>query len=159
MFGVPMKERAERVTEIVTTLKAAFSGEPFEYRGRTVQVTPEPLRVGRPEHHPRRQQRSRRRGGRRASPTASCLLCLRSGQFYRDEVQQLGRPDPGRVPIGENRTVFLAEDPAKAWEQMGPYFLHEANSYGAWQAEDDVASPYRTSRTSRRYERPGSTSS
>ena len=27
---------------------------------------------------------------------------------------------------------------------MGPYFLHETNAYGAWQAQDDVASPYRT---------------
>src|ERR1700683_1545984 len=37
MFGVPKNERAKRVTEVVATLKAAFSGEPFEFRGRTVQ--------------------------------------------------------------------------------------------------------------------------
>jgi hypothetical protein len=29
---------------------------------------------------------------------------------------------------------------------MAPYFLHETNTYGAWQAQDDVASPYRTAR-------------
>src|SRR5262245_42003367 len=33
MFGVPMTERVQRVTEAVMTLKAAFAGEPFEYRG------------------------------------------------------------------------------------------------------------------------------
>jgi hypothetical protein len=27
---------------------------------------------------------------------------------------------------------------------MAPCFLHETNSYGTWQAQDDVASPYRT---------------
>jgi hypothetical protein len=27
---------------------------------------------------------------------------------------------------------------------MGPYFLHETNAYGTWQAQDGVASPYRT---------------
>src|SRR5215831_17312058 len=42
MFGVPMNERAMRVTETVDTLKAAFTGEPFSFRGRTVHVTPAP---------------------------------------------------------------------------------------------------------------------
>ena len=64
--------------------------------------------------------------------------------FYRDEVQQLGRPDPGPSPVGENRTVALAEDVDRGWQQMAPFFLHETNAYGAWQAQDDIASPYRT---------------
>src|SRR5207253_189725 len=63
--------------------------------------------------------------------------------FYRDEVQRLGRPDPGPSPISDNQTVALAKDPDAAWEQMGPFFLHETNAYGAWQAQDDVATPYR----------------
>lgn len=143
MFGVPMQERGERVTEMVTTLKAAYSGKPFEYRGRTVQVTPEPLRVGGPSII---LGGSSAPAARRAARIADGFLpsVPEVWPFYRDEVQKLGRPDPGECPIGENRTVFLAGDPAKAWEQMGPYFLHEANSYGAWQAEDDIASPYRT---------------
>ncbi|MEV6510654.1 LLM class flavin-dependent oxidoreductase [Streptomyces sp. NPDC051642] len=48
MFDVPMKERAKRVTEVVTTLKSAFTGEQFSYRGRTVRVTPAPYRPGDP---------------------------------------------------------------------------------------------------------------
>ena len=62
--------------------------------------------------------------------------------FYRDEVQKLGRPDPGPSPIGANQVVALAEDPEEGWEQMAPYFLHETKAYGAWQAQDDVAAPY-----------------
>ncbi|MBK3579792.1 hypothetical protein JHN63_39590 [Streptomyces sp. MBT65] len=27
---------------------------------------------------------------------------------------------------------------------MAPYFLHETNAYGVWQAQDDVAAPFRT---------------
>src|SRR3989440_7656731 len=38
MYDVPMRERGKRVTEVVTTLKSAFAGEPFEFRGRTVHV-------------------------------------------------------------------------------------------------------------------------
>ena len=26
---------------------------------------------------------------------------------------------------------------------MSPFFLHETNAYGAWQAQDDLATPYR----------------
>src|SRR4029079_12597594 len=48
MYGVPMRERGKRVTEVVKTLKAAFTGRPFEYRGRTVHVTPGPYRTGGP---------------------------------------------------------------------------------------------------------------
>ena len=64
--------------------------------------------------------------------------------FYRDEMQKLGRPDPGPSPIGQNRTVALAEDAEKGWAHMAPFFLHETNAYGTWQAQDNVASPYRT---------------
>src|SRR4029077_8408468 len=42
LYGVPMHERAQRVTETVATLRAAFNGESFEFRGRTVHVTPPP---------------------------------------------------------------------------------------------------------------------
>jgi alkanesulfonate monooxygenase SsuD/methylene tetrahydromethanopterin reductase-like flavin-dependent oxidoreductase (luciferase family) len=143
MFGVPMSARAQRVTETVATLKAAFAGEPFEFRGRTVQVTPAPYRPGGP---------SIMLGGS-SEPAARRAARIADGfipsvpdvwDFYRDEVQRLGRPDPGPSPIGENRTVALAKDADRGWEQMAPFFLHETNAYGAWQAQDDIASPYRT---------------
>ena len=142
MFGVPMNERAKRVTEVVTTLKAAFTGEPFDYRGRTVHVTPEPYRAGGPGIT---LGGSSEAAARRAARIADGFLpsVPEVWEFYRDEVQVLGRPDPGPSPIGQNRTVALAEDVEKGWELMGPYFLHEANAYGTWQAEEGVASPYR----------------
>jgi hypothetical protein len=40
--------------------------------------------------------------------------------------------------------VALAEDPEEGWERMAPFFLHETNAYGGWQAQDDVAAPFRT---------------
>ncbi len=143
MFGRTMSERAERVTEVVTTLKAAFAGEPFEYRGRTVQVTPRPHRPGGPGIS---------LGG--SSPAAARRAARLHVGFlpsipdvwpaFRNEVQTLGRPDPGPCPIGRNRIVALARDPEQGWAEMGPYFLHEMNAYGAWQAQDDTGSPYRS---------------
>ena len=141
MYGVSLKERPKRVTEMVQTLKAAFSGEPFEFRGRRVKVTPAPLRPGGP---------SILLGGS-SEPAARRAARIADGfvpsvpevwDFYRDEVQKLGRPDPGPPMFGATRTVMLAEDPEEGWRQMGPYFLHETNAYGAWRSEAEVASPY-----------------
>src|SRR5580693_6181526 len=49
MFGVPMHERPRRTTESIQVLQAAFRGQPFEFRGRTVQITPPPYRPGGPQ--------------------------------------------------------------------------------------------------------------
>jgi alkanesulfonate monooxygenase SsuD/methylene tetrahydromethanopterin reductase-like flavin-dependent oxidoreductase (luciferase family) len=131
MYGVPMKERVARVTEVVSTLRAAFSGEPFEYRGRTVQVTPAPFRPGGP---------TITLGGS-SEPAARRAARLGVGflpsipevwAFYREEVQTLGGADPGPSPIGQVRTVAVAEDPERGWAELGPYFLHETNAYGEW---------------------------
>src|SRR5262249_54258422 len=42
MFGADIHRRPALVREAVETLKAAWTGEPFEFRGRTVQVHPRP---------------------------------------------------------------------------------------------------------------------
>jgi alkanesulfonate monooxygenase SsuD/methylene tetrahydromethanopterin reductase-like flavin-dependent oxidoreductase (luciferase family) len=138
-----MNERVKRVTETVHTLKAAFSGAPFEYHGRTVHITPAPYTALGPQVV---LGGSSEGAARRAARIADGFMpsIPEVWDFYRDEVQQLGRPDPGPSPIGKNRIVALADDAEKGWEQMEPFFLHETNSYGAWQAQDDVGSPYRT---------------
>jgi len=141
MFGVPPNERGRRVTEVVRVLRGAFSGEPFEFRGRTVHITPGPYRPGGP---------SIMLGGttepaaRRAARIADGFVPSdpKAWEFYRDEMQELGRPDPGPQQIGLGTTVALAEDKEKGWEEMAPFFLHETNAYGAW-AQPGIPSPYR----------------
>jgi alkanesulfonate monooxygenase SsuD/methylene tetrahydromethanopterin reductase-like flavin-dependent oxidoreductase (luciferase family) len=142
MYGVPMNERGKRVTEVVTTLKAAFTGEPFDYRGRVAQVTPAPYRPGGPSIT---MGGSGEAAARRAARIADGFLpsVPEAWPFYQDELAKLGRPDPGPCPIGANRTVALAEDSDKGWDQMAPYFLHEMNAYGEWLARNDGAGPYR----------------
>jgi alkanesulfonate monooxygenase SsuD/methylene tetrahydromethanopterin reductase-like flavin-dependent oxidoreductase (luciferase family) len=131
MYGVPMSERGARVTEVVETLRAAFSGEPFEYRGRTVCVTPAPYRTGGPGII---LGGSSEAAARRAARIADGFLpsVPEVWAFYADELSRLGRPDPGPCPVGANRSVALAKDPDEGWEQMAPFFLHEMNAYGEW---------------------------
>jgi alkanesulfonate monooxygenase SsuD/methylene tetrahydromethanopterin reductase-like flavin-dependent oxidoreductase (luciferase family) len=142
MYGVPMGERAARVTEMVATLKAAFTGEPFELRGRRVRVTPAAYRPGGPGII---LGGSSEAAARRAARIADGFIPSVPDvwDFYRDEVQVLGGPDPGPSVIPETRIVALAEDADEGWEQMAPYFLHETNAYGTWQAQEGVATPYR----------------
>ena len=142
MYGDPMTERTHRVTETVKALKEAFTGEPFEFRGRTVRVTPAPFRKGGPALI---LGGSSDAAARRAARIADGFLPTVAGPWdaYRDEMAKLGKADPGPCPIGEHVTVALADDPERAWKQMGPFFLHETNAYGHWLAENDSAGPYR----------------
>lgn len=141
LFGVPMAERVPRLVETVSVLQAAFRGEPFEHRGRTVQVTPGPYREGGPALL---LGGSSDAAGRRAARLGLGFLPAvpEVWDAYRDEVVALGRSDPGPCPITRNRTVALAEDPEQGWAEVGPYFLHETNAYGGWRAQAGVESPY-----------------
>lgn len=141
MYGVPMKERSNRVTETVATLKSAFTGEPFEFRGRPVHVTPGPYQPGGPKII---LGGSSEVAARRAARIGDGFIpsVPEVWVFYRDEVQKLGGVDPGPYALGGNQVTALAVDPAKGWEEMAPFFLHETNAYGEWNAQSDVDSPY-----------------
>ena len=141
MYGVPSSERAARLTETLQTLQAAFTGEPFEYRGRTVRVTPAPDRAGGPGLM---LGGSSEVAARRAARLGVGFIPVSAEvwEFYRDEVQQLGGADPGESIVGENYTLALFDDVERGWEQLGPYFLHETNAYGAWQQESNADAPF-----------------
>ena len=142
MFGVPLKERPKRMTRLLETLKQAWTAEPFDYEGRTVQVTPAPLREGGP---PLTMGGSSEGAARRAARIADGFLPSepRFWDYYVDELAKLGKPDPGPHFAGSNQTTYLAEDVEKGWEELGPYFLHESTSYGTWGETAGVANPYK----------------
>lgn len=141
MYGVPSSERATRLTETLDTLRGAFGGEPFEYRGRTVQVTPAPHREGGPGLM---LGGSSEAAARRAARLGMGFIPVSAEiwEFYRDEVQQLGGDDPGPSMVGANYIVALHDDVERGWEELGPYFLHETNAYGAWQRESNSQTPF-----------------
>lgn len=70
MFGIGLPERRRRVIGAVEVCRQAWTGEPFEFHGRTVTVTPPPAqRPGVPITLA--AQSKPRRAGRLTSPTAS----------------------------------------------------------------------------------------
>ena len=122
---------------MVQTFQSAFSGEPFEYRGRTVQVTPAAhgpgpgLLLG----------GSSAAAARRAARLGVGFLPS-TGEIweaYRSGCAEFGRPDPGSWLGGDTSFIHVAHDVERAWQQIGRHAMHEANSYGKWMAEAGIA--------------------
>ena len=142
MFDVPLAERPGRVVEVVKTLKAAFRGQPFEYRGRQVHITPPPFRPGGPPVLLAVEQPSRCSTGAR---TADGFVPIDPNVWdaFRDEVKRLGRPDPDPARSGFPRSSRWPRTPTKDGTTWAQSFLHEMNAYGAWQAQANVSTPDR----------------
>jgi alkanesulfonate monooxygenase SsuD/methylene tetrahydromethanopterin reductase-like flavin-dependent oxidoreductase (luciferase family) len=156
MFGVPIKERVKRVVEMVATLKGAFSGKPFLYRGRTVHVTPEPFRTGGPKVI---LGGSSEPAARRAAHIADGFQPTHDAcwGFYRDEMVKLGKADPGPKVSQESSVHVLGRNPAGDWDERASFFLHETNAYGKWREEAqnpgqyDVVDDYTALKATGRY--------
>ena len=40
------------------------------------------------------------------------------------------------MPDNDTHMTFVAEDPDKAWDELGQYFFNEASVYAKWQTSD-----------------------
>ena len=137
MFGVPLSERAARTTETLKTLQAAAKGEPFEFRGETVRVTPRPVT---PSGPPLMLGGSTVPAARRAARFGVGFLppSQEIWEAYRSGCIEFGHPDPGDWLGGDTSFIHLAEDVERGWEQIGPYAMHESNCYGEWMLESGI---------------------
>lgn len=137
MFGVPMSERATRTTEMVRTLKQAWAGEPFEFRGRTACVRPVPVQPGGP---PVSLGGSVEAAARRAARIADGFIpsMPELWAFYADECVKVGKPDPGPYLGGDTSVIHVATDVDAGWAELAPYAMHEVNAYGEWAAQTGI---------------------
>jgi alkanesulfonate monooxygenase SsuD/methylene tetrahydromethanopterin reductase-like flavin-dependent oxidoreductase (luciferase family) len=138
MFDRRLSDRAKLTTEAVEVLRQAFTGEPFDYRGRTVRVTPTPAQPGGPKIS---LGGSTEPAARRAARIADGFMPSSAAiwDFYRDECAKQGKEDPGPHPGGSTDFVHLSEDPEGGWKQIAPFALHEVNAYGNWMAEAGIS--------------------
>jgi alkanesulfonate monooxygenase SsuD/methylene tetrahydromethanopterin reductase-like flavin-dependent oxidoreductase (luciferase family) len=134
MLGVDIHRRGRLMEEGVTALKQAWTGEPFEFRGRTVRVLPRPAQRPAPKViMAGASPASARRAARIAdgySPIAPRLY-----EIYLDELAKLGKPvpdDPHRSGAGESSLVAVSEDPERTWAAIEPNLMHDALVYGSW---------------------------
>ncbi len=135
--GKSWADRGRLMDECVDTLLKAWTGEPFEYRGTTVQVTPKPLT----QPHPMfllggTSKPAARRAARFGLPVMFAASVPEIEAYYYEKCAEHGTQGFAMAPPAEFSHVFLAEDVDAGWEQMGPYLLHEASTYHSWQTPD-----------------------
>lgn len=134
MYGRELDERVALVEEGVAVLRAAWSGEEFEYRGRRVRVTPRPMR---PQGPALLMAGATKAAARRAARLGDGFVPVDASLWpvYEAECHRLGR-EPGPAPsMSGPLFVHVAGDPDRAWARIAPHALHEMNSYGAWLTE------------------------
>ena len=139
-FGVDWKKRPSLMTETVETLRAAWTGEEFVFRGTPVRVLPRPARPGGP---PLALGGTSEGSARRAAALDLDYEPL-GAQFYEvylDELDKLGkerprRPAGGAVPFP--RWIGVARDPEAYWSEVGRHVLHNVNEYAGYARRKDL---------------------
>ncbi|GAB2842267.1 LLM class flavin-dependent oxidoreductase [Actinocorallia aurea] len=135
MFGVDFRARGALAEEKLGVLLKAKTGDPFEYEGRRVHVTPAPFTAGGPMVSWGGSSRAAaRRAGRHGIGFFAQGGEPGLADVYREAAIAAGhRPGMCFVPTVETpTTVFVAEDVDKAWGELGPYLMHDVRSYAAW---------------------------
>jgi alkanesulfonate monooxygenase SsuD/methylene tetrahydromethanopterin reductase-like flavin-dependent oxidoreductase (luciferase family) len=130
-LGVVMRQRPSLMEEAVETLKSAWTGEPFEYRGRIVRVLPRPAQRPRPLIA---MGGASPASARRAAAIADDYQPL-SGKLYDlylQELAALGKPAPAPSPAASGSYLFVSEDPDRDWARIAPHAMHDNNEYAAW---------------------------
>ncbi len=142
MFGRDLSDRVPAVVEAIETLKAAWTGEPFEFRGRRVTVRPRPYREPRP---PIFLGGASPGAARRAARIADVFFPSDATYWdvYRQAVIEGGGPDFGAMPPVGPRFVHVAHDVEAAWEEVGPYVANDRGSYGAWATQAGLDTGHR----------------
>ncbi|GAA1582039.1 MULTISPECIES: LLM class flavin-dependent oxidoreductase [Streptomyces] len=135
--GVDWALRGRLQDELLEALLAAWTGEPFAFRGRTVRVTPAPYT--RP-HPPLLVGGSSRAAARRAArlglPFFPGAHLPELAAYYAERLAAYGTEGFCMMPAERTALLHLAEDPDRVWAEHGACFLHEARAYASWQSGD-----------------------
>ncbi len=134
MFGKDWAGRGKRMDECLEVIVRAWSGEPFEWDGRAIRLTPKPLTQPKP---PIWVGGTTKRGARRAARFGLPFQPANNEPevlgCYRSECQRLAVEEPLVLPPGSGESVWASEDPDRTWARIGPYLLHDAMTYAGWQ--------------------------
>ncbi len=143
MFGVDMKQRPALTEEGISTLRAAFTGEPFIYRGRKARVTPKPVQPGGPEIMlAGAVKASALRAARFGDGFFPTVVTPELLDLYRSECARVGKPVGRIIDMTGPASVHVSNDPARDWQRVGPHMMHEINAYSRWASESETLTNY-----------------
>jgi len=135
--GKSWPDRGKLMDECLEAMLGAWTGEPFEYRGTTVRVTPTPvtpapqmLMVG------GTSRPAARRAARLGLGLSTAAHIPELEAYYEEQCRKHGTQGFCFQPASGFFHVFVHADPDQAWAELGRYFLHEATTYAKWQTPD-----------------------
>lgn len=134
MFGVDIKKRLKIYMETIEVLRKAWTGEPFEFEGRTVRISPTPIQKPGPRLI---MGGSTEASAQRAAKLGYEYMPGHPGlyEIYKQERQNLGLPEPRPLPNQGPNFLFVTDDPERDWPIVGPHVLYTTNSYAQWATE------------------------
>lgn len=135
MAGVDRTKRGKLLEEYVTVMRQAWTGEPFEWRGRTIRVTPKPknppmVLIG------GSTPVAARRAARLQAGFFPAVGDAALATIYNEECAKLGFHGGFIAMPGGPGFVHVTHDVEAAWNQIGPHALYDAQTYHAWQTPD-----------------------
>ncbi len=138
-FGIDFHHRGRIADEKLALLLPLLKGQPVRGEGVRTRITPTPLSAG---------------GPRIMIGGGSVAAARRAGCYGLGFMAQADAPglkdaylaecganghEPGQVQLprpGAATTVFVADDPDRAWSELGPYLLHDAMTAAAYRHGD-----------------------
>lgn len=134
MAGIERRQRGRLLEEYVEVMRRAWTGEPFEWRGRTIRVTPAPpsppmVLVG------GSTDKAAKRAARLRAGFFPAVADPKLAEVYEAECAKLGVTGFVAMPGGPG-FVHVSEDPERDWARIGPHALYDAQTYASWQTPD-----------------------
>jgi alkanesulfonate monooxygenase SsuD/methylene tetrahydromethanopterin reductase-like flavin-dependent oxidoreductase (luciferase family) len=132
MSGTDYRQRGKLLEEYVGVLRQAWTGEPFEWRGRTIRVTPKPtappvILVG------GSTAVAAKRAARLRAGFFPAIGDAQLGELYDAECARLGFSGGFSVLPGGPGFVHVSNDPQRDWERIAPHALYDTQTYSSWQ--------------------------
>jgi len=137
MFGVDRQTRGQVTEARITQLRQLWMGRSVDINGRSVAVTPLPFTSGGPLlAYGGGSEAAARRAGRLGMFFVAETHDTTLRAAYDDEAGRAGIASVGclfpeaDLPL----TLFVADDPDRAWAEIGEYLLVDAMGYSGWNA-------------------------
>lgn len=146
MAGVDRTKRWPLLEEAIGVLRQAWTGEPFEWRGRTVRVTPKPetppmILIG------GSTEKAARRAARLQCGFSPAIGDRQLVDIYKEECARIGFHGGFVTLPGGPGFVHVSDDPERDWARIAPHALYDAQTYDAWQTPGQRSQVHVTAQT------------
>jgi alkanesulfonate monooxygenase SsuD/methylene tetrahydromethanopterin reductase-like flavin-dependent oxidoreductase (luciferase family) len=140
-FGVDIRKRGRAVDRNLDLLRAMMAGV-VNLDGCRINVTPRPHTVGGPMlTWGGGTVAAARRAGRYGLGMLGNANVAGMQEAYEEACREHGHePGPVYLPDRDTPSVcFVADDVDKVWGELGPYLLHDAQSYAEWNPDNETS--------------------